>query len=39
MALIELQGVSKMYKSGDHILRALDKVNMRVEKGKFVVIQ
>ena len=38
MALIELQGVSKIYRSGDHVLRALDKVDMRVEKGKFVSI-
>ena len=38
MALIELKGVSKIYKSGEHELRALDNVDMVVEKGKFVVI-
>ena len=38
MALIELKGVSKIYKSGEHELRALDNVDMSVEKGKFVVI-
>ncbi len=38
MSLIELKGVSKIYKSGDHELRALDQVDMQIEKGKFVVI-
>lgn len=38
MALIELKGVSKIYRSGEHELRALDNVDMSVEKGKFVVI-
>ena len=38
MALIELKGVSKIYKSGEHELRALDNVDMSIEKGKFVVI-
>lgn len=39
MALIELKGVSKIYKSGEHELRALDNVDMSVDKGKFVVIR
>ena len=38
MALIELKGVSKIYRSGEHELRALDNVDMSIEKGKFVVI-
>lgn len=38
MALIELKNVSKIYKSGEHVLRALDNVDMDIEKGKFVVI-
>ena len=37
-ALIELKGVSKIYRSGEHELRALDNVDISVEKGKFVVI-
>ena len=38
MSMIELNGVSKIYKSGEHELRALDKVDLNIEKGKFVVI-
>lgn len=38
MALIQLKGVSKIYTSGEHVLRALDNVDMSIEKGKFVVI-
>ena len=38
MALIELTGISKIYRSGEHELRALDNVDLSVEKGKFVVI-
>ena len=38
MSLIELKSVSKIYKSGEHELRALDKVDLTIEKGKFVVI-
>ena len=38
MSLIELKGVSKIYKSGEHELRALDNVDLTIEKGKFVVI-
>lgn len=38
MAVAEFQGVSRVYTSGDHELRALDKVDMKLENGKFVVI-
>ena len=38
MALIELKGVSRVYKSGDHELKALDKVDASLDKGKFIVI-
>ena len=38
MALVTLKEVSRVYQSGDHILRALDRVNMTLEEGKFVVI-
>ncbi len=38
MSLIELRGVSRVYKSGDHELKALDGVNLTLEEGKFIVI-
>ena len=38
MAIVEFKGVSRIYKSGDHVLKALDNVDMRLEEGKFVVI-
>ena len=38
MALIQLNKVSKIYKSGEHELRALDNVDLTIERGKFVVI-
>lgn len=38
MALIEFKEVSRIYKSGEHELRALDRIDMTIEKGKFVVI-
>ena len=38
MALIELKGVSRIYTGGEHVLRALDGVDLSIEKGKFVVI-
>ncbi len=38
MALIELKNVSKIYKSGEHVMRALDGVDLSIEKGKFIVI-
>jgi putative ABC transport system ATP-binding protein len=38
MALIEFQQVSRVYFSGEHELKALDGVDLSIEKGKFVVI-
>ena len=38
MALIELKNVSRVYKSGDHELKALNGVNLTLEEGKFIVI-
>ena len=38
MALIEFGGVSRVYTSGDHELKALDNVSMSLDEGKFVVI-
>ena len=38
MPIVEFQDVSRVYKSGDHELKALDKVNLTLDEGKFVVI-
>lgn len=38
MALVEFKNVTRIYTSGDHELRALDGVDMTLEKGKFVVV-
>lgn len=38
MALIELKNVSRVYKSGDHELYALDNVDLSIEDGRFVVV-
>lgn len=38
MALVEFHGVSRIYKSGDHQLIALDNISFTLDKGKFVVI-
>lgn len=38
MAQVELREVSKVYESGDHTLYALDKVDLTLDEGKFVVI-
>lgn len=38
MALIELKNVSRVYKSGDHELKALNGVNLSLDEGKFIVI-
>ena len=38
MALIELKQVSKIYQTGEHVQRALDNVDLSLEKGKFIVI-
>jgi putative ABC transport system ATP-binding protein len=37
-AIIEFKNVDKIYKSGDHILKAMDDVNFTIEEGEFVVI-
>ena len=36
--MIEFQNVSRIYKSGDHELRALDNLSLTIDKGEFVVI-
>ena len=38
MALVKFHGVSRIYKSGDHELKALDNISFTLDKGKFVVI-
>jgi len=37
-AVIQLKGVSRIYRSGEHELKALDGVDLTLEEGKFVVI-
>ena len=36
--MIEFQNVSRIYKSGDHELKALDNLDLKIDKGEFVVI-
>ena len=36
--IVEFIDVSRVYKTGEHELKALDNVNMDLEEGKFVVI-
>ena len=36
--IIEFKNVNKEYKSGDHILKAMDNVNFTINEGEFVVI-
>lgn len=38
MAFIELKNVTRVYQSGDHILKALDDIHLKLEEGKFVVV-
>lgn len=38
MAIVEFKDVTRVYKSGDHELKALNGVNFSLEEGKFVVI-
>lgn len=38
MAIVTFENVTRVYKSGDHELKALDGVNLSLEEGKFVVI-
>ena len=36
--IIEFKNVEKIYKSGEHVLKALDNVNFSINRGEFVVI-
>jgi len=38
MAIVELEKVSRIYESGDHLLKALDEVDLKLDEGKFVVV-
>lgn len=38
MAIVEFKNVSRIYTSGEHELKALDGVDMKLDEGKFVVI-
>lgn len=38
MSIVELKDVTRIYKSGEHEMRALDGVSMTLDEGKFVVI-
>lgn len=38
MSLVEFKDVTRIYRNGDHELRALNGVNMALEEGEFVVI-
>ena len=38
MALVEFDNVTRIYTSGEHELKALDKVSFTLDEGKFVVI-
>lgn len=38
MAIVTFENVSRVYRSGDHELKALDNVNLSLDEGKFVVI-
>jgi len=38
MAIVEFQNVSRVYVNGEHELKALDGVDMKLDEGKFVVI-
>lgn len=38
MSLVEFSGVTRLYTSGDHELKALDNVDLTLEEGKFIVV-
>lgn len=38
MKILETQSLSKHYKNGENILKAIDNVNLTIEEGEFVAI-
>ena len=38
MQIVQFEDVSKIYTTGDHVLRALDHVSFSLDEGRFVVI-
>ena len=38
MAIVKLKDVTRAYESGDHVLYALNQVNLELDEGKFVVV-
>ena len=38
MALIEVRNLKKYYKVGDNIIKALDGINLDIEKGEFIAL-
>ena len=38
MSLVELKNITRTYVSGEHVLNALDNVDLKLEEGKFIVI-
>lgn len=38
MSIVEFKDVTRIYQSGEHILKALDNVSMMLDEGKFVVV-
>ena len=38
MKIVEFEDVTRIYRSGDHELHALDGVNMQLDEGKFIVV-
>ena len=38
MEIVKFENVSKIYETGDHVLKTLDEVDLTLEKGQFIVI-
>lgn len=38
MSIVEFQNVTRIYKNGEHEQKALDRVNLTLEEGKFIVV-
>jgi len=38
MTIVEFNNVTRIYKSGEHVLKALDGVNLKLEEGRFIVV-